>query len=517
MKKCATSLIASLGLCAALALPVVSSAQAQNAKPHHYKLIDLGTFGGPQSSFFSSPIVESVNNRGTVVGGADTGLPDPTCFFDCNILHAFEWTKGVLTDLGTLPGGPSSTAYWVNEQGLVLGGSENGVIDPVFGGPQQIAVIWKDGKILGLGTLGGGVSFGNAMNNQGEVVGITANAIPDPLSLIGVGTQIRAFLWRDGVMLDLGTLGGPDSWGASVNERGQVAGWALVDSTVNSVTGQPTQHPFLWESGRMRDLGTLGGTLAVVGSLNNGGSGASLNNRGQVIGTSYLAGDLIYHPFLWIGGALTDLGTLGGDNGEAYWINDAGEIVGRADMPGSQVHHGFLWKNGKMIDLGDAPGQPCSTASDINSRGQIILNTGICGVGGGPGMLWENGNSYNLNNLIQANSGMVVGDTNYINDRGEIAATGILPNGDEHAILLVPCDQDHRGLEGCDYDLADATLASVLRTAQPTQASAAATTQNRLSPAEVMARFHSMMKVYSYLSPTTGSTRVDPIIALRYE
>ena len=128
----------------------------------------------------------------------------------------------------------------------------------------------------------------------------------------------------------------------------------------------------------MIDLGTLGGTFAVVGSLSNGGSGASLNNRGQVIGTSNLAGDLTHHPFLWDKTVLTDLGTLGGDSGEAYWINGRGEIVGRADLPGSQIHHAFLWENGKMLDLGAAPGQPCSTAIDINSRGQIIIDTGIC-------------------------------------------------------------------------------------------------------------------------------------------
>jgi len=413
-----------------------TSAQEQQAKPH-YKLIDLGTFGGPNSFYFSAPVVQSVNNQETVAGAADTNLPDPTCFEDCKILHAFAWQKGVLTDLGALPGGSNSIALWVNKQGLVMGFSENGVIDPVFGGPQQLAVVWKDGQITNLGTLGGGLSFGNAMNNQGDIVGITANTIPDPFSFIGVGTQIRAFLWRDGVMFDLGTLGGPDGWAASVNELGQVAGWALVDSNVNSITGQPTQHPFLWESGRMLDLGTLGGTVAVVGSL-GGGSGAGLNNRGQVIGTSNLAGDLTHHPFLWDKTVLTDLGTLGGDNGEAYWINNSGEVVGKADLPGSQAHHAFLWKKGKMIDLGAAPGQPCSTAIEINSRGQVIIDTGICGVGGGPGLLWEKGNLYDLNSLIPPNSGFVVGDVNFINDHGEIAATGLLPNGSQHAILLVP-------------------------------------------------------------------------------
>jgi probable HAF family extracellular repeat protein len=429
--------------------------QELKAKHPHYKLVDLGTFGGPQSQFFSAPVVESVNNRGTVVGGADTPVPDPTCFVDCNILHAFEWKRGVLTDLGTLPGGANSLALWINERGLILGLSETGVIDPLTGVPAQVAVLWKDGEIKNLGTLeGGNFSFPNAMNNRGQVVGVAQNTIPDPFCLLsqsGLRTQSRAFLWQEGVMLDLGDLGGPDSWAASINAHGDVAGWSFTDSSPNPGTAVPTKHPFLWQDGTMHDLGTLGGTSAVVGSLQSPGAGASLNNRGQVIGTSNLTGDLIHHPFLWDEGALTDLGTLGGDNGEAWWINDEGEIVGRADLPGSQVHHAFLWKNGKMIDLGAAPGQPCSTAIDINSRGQIIIETGICGVGGGPGMLWENGKLYDLNSLIPPNSNLTVGGVNFINDRGEIAATGVLANGDQRAILLVPCE-DMESDNGCKGD-----------------------------------------------------------------
>jgi probable HAF family extracellular repeat protein len=187
----------------------------------------------------------------------------------------------------------------------------------------------------------------------------------------------------------------------------------------------------------MHDLGTLGGTLAIVGSFANTGGGA-INSRGQVVGTSNLAGDLTHHPFLWNQGSLTDLGTLGGDNGEAYYINDAGVVVGRADVPGSQSHHAFRWERGVMTDLGVLPGQPCSTAIDVNSKGQIIIDTGICGVGGGPPALWENGTLYDLTTLILPNSGVAVVGENFINDSGEIAATGILPNGDQHAHCARP-------------------------------------------------------------------------------
>jgi probable HAF family extracellular repeat protein len=295
-------------------------------------------------------------------------------------------------------------------------------------------------------------------------------------------------------MLDLGTLGGPDSWAASVNERGQVAGMSSSNSTASSSCNFPLiTHPFLWDDGKMVDLGTLGGTCAVVGSLLGPGAGASLNNQGQVIGTSNLAGDLTHHPFLWDDGVLTDLGTLGGDNGEAWWINDRGEIVGRADLPGSKVHHAFLWKNGKMIDLGAAPGQPCSTAIDINSRGQIIIDTGICGLGGGPGLLWEDGNLYNLNDLVPSNSGLAVGDVNFINDHGEIAVTGIFANGDAHAVLLVPCDHDHAGLESCNDARGDATTASDIRPAQIIPLPTPTASEIKLSPAGILTRFPSVI------------------------
>jgi probable HAF family extracellular repeat protein len=432
---------------AAIALPVRSAAQEQqgrNAEKPRYKLFDLGTFGGPGSFYASAPVVQSVNNGGVVVGGAETAGTDPlapNCSIissNCQIVHAFEWRDGVRTDLGTLPGGNNSIAYWVSDSGLVFGNSDDGGVDAVTGLQDFEGVVWKNGQIINMGTLGVNFVSPNAMNDRGQVVGLALNDIPDQFSFIGLGTQTRAFLWQDGVMLDLGTLGGPDAWAASINEQGVVAGWALVDSTPNAVTGQPTQHPFLWRDGALLDLGTLGGTSAVVGSLQNPGAGGSINNRGQVIGTSNLAGDLIHHPFLWDRGVLKDLGTLGGDLGEAWWINDGGQVVGRADLPGSQVHHAFLWKNGTMTDLGASPSWPCSTAIDINSRGQVIIDTGICGVGGGPGLLWENGHLYDLNDLIPPNSGLQIGDVNFINDRGEIAATGVLPNGDEHAVLLIP-------------------------------------------------------------------------------
>jgi probable HAF family extracellular repeat protein len=74
-----------------------------------YRLVDLGTLGGPNSYFATEPIEQAVNDRRTVVGVADTQTPDPN-HPGSYIVHAYLWRKGTIRDLGTLPGGQSSVA-----------------------------------------------------------------------------------------------------------------------------------------------------------------------------------------------------------------------------------------------------------------------------------------------------------------------------------------------------------------------------------------------------------------------
>jgi probable HAF family extracellular repeat protein len=410
------------------------TAQQHADAPYPYILIDLGTFGGPQSFLYA--VTQILNNRGLLVGQADTALRDPDYpngnpyiqEADPVLQHTFVWHKGVLTDLGALPGPNSSAPSWVNAQGALAGVSENGITDTLTGYIEGRAVLWMHGQTIDLGTLGGNESSANGMNDRGQVVGVAANTIPDSYSMAGWGTQTRTFLWQDGHMQDLGTLGGPDSLANTVNNRGQVAGWSYTSSISNPVTGVPPFDPFLWQDNHMQDLGTLGGTQSYVNSL---------NDRGEVVGQSNLAGDQTYHPFLWDGHALRDLGTLGGNNGFANWINDAGDVVGRGDLPGRQTHHAFLWRHGVMRDLGTLPGQTCSTAYGVNRWDQVVGNTGICGVGGGPPFLWQHGVLYDLPSLV-APSALQVTEANVINDLGEIAGNGVFPNGEQHVYLMVP-------------------------------------------------------------------------------
>lgn len=473
MKKHTTLATVTIAILTLMVTPVQLAAQQEaehTLKHHRYKLIDLGTFGGPNS--YLQVASGMLNNNGVLVGWADTsagGYPE-FCFNphpgDGFASHAFRWRHGKLTDLGAVPGGNTSQAVWIAPNGLIAGYSSNGQLDPlVFGFPQARAALWRGGNAIDLGTFGGNESTAYAVNSRGQVVGAALNATTDPYSFVDFlfcgssnGTQTRAFLWdKDNGMQDLGTLGtGNDALAAFVNEAGQVAGFAYTNSIANPTTGLPTFHPFLWEKGKgMQDLGTIGGTIVFNIS--------GLNRRGQVVGTQTLPGDATWHPFLWDGKKLVDLGTLGGDQDYGNWINDAGEVVGQGALPGAQEFHAFIWKKGKKIDLGLLPGDFWSDPAVINSRSQIVGASGNST--SSSAVLWENGQIVDLNTLVSPGSGLTLYAALYINDPGEIAAFAVDSSGNNHDALLIPCDGNHAGSEGCDCSSMDASASAFVRPA----------------------------------------------------
>jgi len=95
-----------------------------------------------------------------------------------------------------------------------------------------------------------------------------------------------------------------------------------------------------------------------------------------------------------------------------------------------------------------------------------------------------------LNALILADSGVQLVASVGLNEKGEIVAQGMFPSGETHAFLLIPCDQNHLGMEGCDYNPVDGTTASDVRPAQLTPSQTGS--EIKLSPAEMMTRFRSL-------------------------
>ena len=234
MKQIGTAVVAVVVLATASAgwPPAVAYAGpigSESSPEPHYQLIDLGTFGGPNSA--ETQEFPYINDRGTVVGFADTATPDDTD--EGFAFHAFRWRNGVMTDLGTLPGGVNSVANVINNNDVAVGSSENAA-------REGVAVKWtRNGRIVPLGSLGGGLGFATDINDRGQIVGLAANAIPDSHGWLGP-TQAHAFLWENGVMRDLGTLGGADSGAFFINRRGQVAGASTIASTPDPSTGEFT-------------------------------------------------------------------------------------------------------------------------------------------------------------------------------------------------------------------------------------------------------------------------------------
>jgi probable HAF family extracellular repeat protein len=309
------------------------------------------------------------------------------------------------------------------------------------------------------------------------------------------------FIWKHGEMIDLGTLGGPDAFVASgcVNQSLAV-GSSLTSATPEPDTGFPPLHPFVFERGKMIDLGSLGGTI---------GSAQCGNNRGQVIGQSFLAGNLTVHPFLWERGILKDLGTLGGDNGIPIWINDAGEVVGEADVAGSQTSHAFLWRRGVMTDLGTLGDNSHATA--INSKGQVVGAFYISGRTEPPlrhAFLWEKGGPMvDLNTLIPANSGLELVTAENINERGEIVGVGVparcFPDYCGHLFLLIPCTSHDS--EGCQ-DNGESPNAAVQSDPEPIVVRSAST-QARQTPKERVAAWRAQMASRYHIASRRTSTK----------
>jgi probable HAF family extracellular repeat protein len=390
-----------LGSLSAFLTPVQLLAQGENPERIRYTVFDLGTFGGAGTN--SSAY--DMNNAGWVAGSANLTAGGPQ--------HAFLWYgKGPLLDLGTL-GGPNSEAGGPNLRGEGAILSETTETDPNgedfcgFGTHLQcLAAIWRNGKLTALSTLpGGNNAQAYGLNNSGQVVGFSENGVEDSTCAVSIPGQVLRYqpvVWEPNGAIRKLRLPHGDTVGFAfgINDTGQAVG----SSGVCSNTSLPPVHPggahaVLWQKdGSVVDLGGLAGGVSNVAG--------SINNRGEVAGTSQFADGSV---------------------------------------------HAFVWSKEKgMHDLGSLPGAvvtvpPC--CNTINDSGEVV-GFSFDATGNVTAFVWRDHTMADLNTLIPKDSGWQLLFAQSLNDAGEIVGQGLI-GGESHAFLAVPCDRDHASWNGC--------------------------------------------------------------------
>jgi probable HAF family extracellular repeat protein len=304
-----------------------------------------------------------LNNAGDVVGWR-SGQVGPGVHFATT---AKMWIGGAFSSLPGCPDGRigyvscQSEALDINDRGQVVGWWRElqGWV-----ASDQIAFRYEDGVVNLLPSL----FEASGINAAGQIVG--SIVVKD-----GDSSWLHAALFKDGSVIDLGTLGGRSSVAMAINDAGVVVGWA------DTPTGP---HAFRYSDGVMTDLGTLGGaTSAALG----------INSAGMIVGAADRA-DGSRHAFLVTGSTMIDLGTLGGTSSEARAVDDAGQVVGWSLTNTGQ--RAFVFNDGAMHDLNGylaAPllgGSPfgfylMQNARGINASGQIVADA-CCGLGAYPGL-----------------------------------------------------------------------------------------------------------------------------------
>lgn len=291
------------------------------------------------------------------------------------------------------------------------------------GGPDR-AFLWIRGTIFDLGAFGGPGGGSHAINQGRQVVGAadTANGFEN------------AFLWEKGTMLPLGTLGGDSSEGNGINARGEIVGFAATTTPDPTFTiGPQENHAFLWAGGAMKDLGTLGGPNSIA---------IDISDHGLIVGWSQINFTLgafgipDLNAATWDNGAITLLHGLGGPITLAIAVNNQGVAVGQSFLADGSTFHAVMWQNGMLSDLKTLPDDFASLANGINSKGQVV-GTSFSAAFSPRAFVWQNGAMTDLNTLIPAGSGWVLIAANGINDMGQIVGNGFL-SGELHAFLLTP-------------------------------------------------------------------------------
>jgi probable HAF family extracellular repeat protein len=321
-------------------------------------------------------------------------------------------------------------------------------------------------QVTDLGTLGGEQSVGFAINDSGQVVGIswTSNGGPNhsflysngqmtdlypfnsqdlitvgPTGINNLGQIASGVIATDGIyypavydsqtghIATLGSLGGSTSYGftgaaTAINSSNQAVGYSYVDGV--------KRHAFFYDKGVMQDIGCFPGDGGACDTY-----AYALNDRGQVVGSSGRA-------FLYSNGVLTDISPFGSSESYARGINNRGQVVGEYLTANHTAFHAFLYSRGMFTDI-SGPDSPDTVAYGINNNGQAVGSTWVlrrdscreCNDYEPHAFLYENGRLTDLNSLLPSGSEWKLLHAFGINNEGKIVGQGLI-HGQYHAVVM---------------------------------------------------------------------------------
>ena len=318
-----------------------------------------------------------------------------------------------LVDLGTL-GGATSEAFDVNNLGDVVGTAATAA-------GQSHAFLFRNGRMVDLGTLAGGTaSQASAISDGGVIVGTSG--------INGYGPMFpeftQGFVWQDGTMQSVGALYCPCSFNRrhgtsralAVNSANRVVG--------DSMTGRASyKGAFLWQSNELRGLISLNDTTSDSTAY-------AISDADEIVG------EIAGRAFAARAGVLDDLGTLPGDTrSRATAVNIVGQIAGDS-VTAAGTPRAFIWDLGRMRSLGTLPGDAASEALAINAAGDVVGRSGAADFSRSRAVAWQGGVPIDLNQRITAGE-WTLSTAAAINDLGQIVGAG-LRGGQVRAFLLNP-------------------------------------------------------------------------------
>jgi probable HAF family extracellular repeat protein len=317
-----------------------------------------------------------------------------------------------ITDLGIADSPYASAVAAINRAGIAVGSE--------LQSEALKCAVFDHGAISTLETLGGSNCYVGGINDSGTIVGSSGVA--------GEAEATHAFVYTDGVMIDLGTYPGYDTSDAvGINNHGEIVG-----NSSNAIYNKV----FVYKNGLFRHIPAPAGAVNIYAG--------GISEKGHVTGTVQLPTDHM-HAFVYQDGASVDLGTLGNlPNGESAGIaiNDRGQIAGWSSGIGFRSH-AILVTDGQMKDLGTIPADDpfaTSVATGIDHRGWVV---GMSDDGGGTtyALLYDGKETLDLNLLMDKHGRRAwhLSSAQSINKSGEITGMAVsLEDGSQHVFLATP-------------------------------------------------------------------------------